>query len=96
MLIRGDKLTTEQRRQVLAAFVHRHTIENARTRGVKCVMCADSVPPPHDGSWHARHVAVQTDDQWLADHAFHFVKDGSRLHDRRHFAEPAYLAAEVS
>jgi len=29
-LVRGDRLTTAQRRQVLSAFVHRWTHENAR------------------------------------------------------------------
>ena len=29
---------------------------------------------------------------WLVDHAFHFVKDGSRLAANRRFAEPHYMA----
>ena len=29
---------------------------------------------------------------WLRSHAFHFVKDGSRLMASRRFAEPAFLA----
>jgi len=32
MLIKGKDLTPEQRKLVLAAFVHRHTIENAKAR----------------------------------------------------------------
>jgi len=41
MLIKGSDLTAAQRQLVLAAFVHRHTIENAKARGVDCVNCAD-------------------------------------------------------
>lgn len=41
--------------------------------------------------WHAYHTALITDDQWLLEHAFHFVKDGSRLMANNH-AEPAYMA----
>lgn len=113
MIIRGDRLNDRQRAQVLAAYVYRHTIENARARGVDCVNCANIPHWPYvtgqalaDGphvwtraQWHKYHtthgaVAI-TDAQWLADHAFHFVKDGSRLHGRRHHAEPAFMA-EVS
>lgn len=33
-----------------------------------------------------------TTEQWLADHAFHFVKDGSRLSKQHKFCEPFYFA----
>jgi hypothetical protein len=105
MLIKGSQLTDAQRRIVLAAFVHRHTIENAKRRGVDCVLCADSggnyevtIPAGQHSAttirkaWHEHHVKVQTDDQWLADHAFAFVKDGSRLSTRNTHAEPAFMA----
>jgi hypothetical protein len=40
MLVKGSELTPEQRSQVLAAFVHRHTHENARqTYGGRCPAC---------------------------------------------------------
>jgi len=90
MLIKGSQLTDAQRRIVLAAFVHRHTIENATRRGVACVMCADSGGNYHMP--HNDHVKVQTDDQWLADHSFAFTKDGSRLSENYNHAEPAWLA----
>lgn len=32
------------------------------------------------------------DEAWLRDHAFHFVKDGSRLARNRHHCEPSFLA----
>jgi len=102
-LIKGSALTDYQRGLVLAAFVHRHTVENAQRRGVDCVLCAISggdheitIPAGQQGPteirkrWHDHHVKAQTDDQWLADHAFDFVANGSRLHARRQ-AEPAYL-----
>jgi hypothetical protein len=106
-LIKGSNLTADQRRLVLATFGHRHTHENARARGVACVLCADSgggadreivIPAGEQAAtevrkrWHDHHVAVQTDDQWLAEHAFHFTKDGRRLKTRPGYAEPAYLA----
>lgn len=106
MLIKGSDLTAFQRDQVLAAYVHRHTVENAQRRKVACVLCADSpggadrivvIPAGQHAAgevrtrWHDHHVRVQTDQQWITDHAFHFVANGSRL--KLHAAaEPAYLA----
>lgn len=40
--------------------------------------------------WHAYHMPLTTDDAWLAAHAFHFVKDGSRLSARHRHAEPIF------
>lgn len=34
----------------------------------------------------------QTDAEYLSEHAFYFVKDGSRLSVRHQHCEPAYLA----
>jgi hypothetical protein len=108
MLIKGSDLTSGQRQLVLGAYVHRHTVENARARGVPCVMCATSSGPADRiivipagqraagevrTTWHEHHVRVQTDEAWLADHAFHFTKDGRRLMIRRH-AEPVWKANE--
>lgn len=49
--------------------------------------------------WHAYHTshgAVDVPDaEWLASHAFHFVKDGSRLMLNRMFAEPVFMAEVV-
>jgi hypothetical protein len=105
MLIKGSDLTSRQREQVLAAFVHRDTIENARRHGVACMNCANIRSWPYvtgqalpDGphvwtraQWHKYHISkgaiATTDQEWLRKHAFHFVKDGSRLHARRHAAE---------
>jgi len=43
-----------------------------------------------------RHLdtTCRTDDEWVNAHAFHFVKDGSRLALNRRWAEPEYLAEE--
>lgn len=37
----------------------------------------------------------QTDKQWLDEHAFYFIKDGSRLNSRIKHCEPHYLADET-
>lgn len=103
MLIRGDKLNGNQRRLVLARFVHRHTHENARqTYGGRCPACVQQrqcggamMLATADGRvipWHEYHAPLQTDDEWLAGHAFHFVKDGTRPSEQHRCAEPAYVA----
>jgi hypothetical protein len=80
MLIRGDRLNDRQRALVLSAFVHRWTIENRR------------------GDFYRRFPKLKptcapvSDRDWIDSHAFHFVKDGSRLMFNRHHAEPHYLA----
>jgi hypothetical protein len=48
-----------------------------------------------------RHTAIgdgrhyPTEQAWLADHAFYFVKDGSRLAHNRRYAEPHYVADRI-
>lgn len=106
-LIRGDQLNGDQRRQVLAAYVHRWTHENARQtyrglcpaceqafRGGALYTCGEAL---RDGpvtytseQWHAYHKPLQTDEQFLAEHAFKFTNDGVRLTGR--YAEPSFLA----
>lgn len=80
MLIKGLNLNSEQRRQVLSAFIYRWTTDN----------------PHRDFAWQNVQGQPQidpiSDEQWLADHAFHFVKDGSRLMVNRHYVEPAFMA----
>lgn len=107
MLIIGSDLNSRQRAQVLSAFVHRHTAENAQRHGVSCMLCKISGPFPmvtgqrgarrvwERSEWHAYHVPAVSDQRWLADHAFHFIADGSRLMIR-HAAEPAYLAKRAT
>lgn len=86
MLVRGDRLSESARREVLAAYGYRWTVENeARAR-----------------HWYGNkgmpRVALITDVEWLAAHAFDVVKDGSRLSRRSRGCWPASLAntGEVS
>jgi hypothetical protein len=81
MLVRGDKLGQNVRREVLSAFVRRWTFENAGAENVirNRATCTDPIP-------------LVSDADWLADHAFHVTQDGSRLMRNRRYAEPALLA----
>jgi hypothetical protein len=83
MLVRGDQLSESARRQVLAAFGYRWTIEN-ESRARQWSRQSRLICP----SGFARI----TDQQWLRQHAFHVVQDGSRLMKNRSHAEPACLA----
>jgi hypothetical protein len=97
MLIRGIDLTPRQRQLVLNAFVHRWTDENARqTFGGHCPACVQQRQTKgamaiNGVPWHDYHRPLMTDAKWLKEHAFHFIKNGHRLAQRRQ-AEPAYLA----
>jgi hypothetical protein len=48
-----------------------------------------------------RHLAIgegkhyPTEDAWVVDHSFHFVKNGSRLAANRTHAEPHWMADHV-
>ena len=80
MLIKGENLNREQRKAVFNAFIYRWTVE--------------MIPRDKEiyGSTSRPTLPRQTDNEWLQEHAFHFVKDGSRLMANRHHAEPAFLA----
>lgn len=97
MLIRGDQLTDRQREEVLRVFVLRWTHENAKqTYHGRCPACEQAracrvFPLPYSG-WHARHAPLVSDVEWLQVHAFHFLKDGSRLMANKRYTEPACLA----
>jgi hypothetical protein len=83
MLVRGDQLGESARRQVLAVFGYRWTVENeARAREWS----------KRSGAIIPSRFARITDQEWLREHAFHVVKDGSRLMRNRSHAEPACLA----
>ena len=95
-LVRGDQLTPEMRRQVEDAFMYRWTKENKRRGSVyHCDKC-DVVNNPFQGSNAEGHqhptIPLQTDAEWLHEHAFYFTNAG-KLQPRRH-AVPAYLAPE--
>lgn len=100
MLIRGDRLTPRQRELVLAAFIYRWTKDNPH-RGTAygvCPVCnvKGGLPESTRVGCRQHHpvVALQTDEEWLRGHAFHFVKDGKRLMENHKFAEPAFMAEE--
>lgn len=82
MLIKGANLDNRQIQQVKSAFINRWTVENQRN--------AESILRRY--GFDAPTIAPIPDAQWIADHAFHFVKDGSRLMSNRHHAEPSYIA----
>jgi hypothetical protein len=99
-LIQGSALNGEQRAEVLARFVHRWTHENARqTYNGCCPGCEQSkrsngmyaAGTMTREQWHAYHVSLVSDAQWLADHAFYVNKDGT-LSERYNHCEPAYMA----
>lgn len=88
-LIRGDRLNADQRAQVLRAFVHRHTTENARqTYGGRCPNCAQSVRNGVVVTGSKRGpvpLQVRTEAEW---HAYHTSKGADLISDeewlRRH------------
>ena len=77
-LIKGEKLTPAQIREVKAAFGYRWTFEN---EGRALAFMKD----------HAPTVALVTDEQWINEHAFYFTKAG-RLALRPNHCEPVYMA----
>jgi len=79
MLIRGDRLNERQKRMVLSAFIYRWTKDNHRREEV------------YRGIFGKPTIPLVSDAQWLKEHAFHFVRDGSRLMANRHYAEPAFM-----
>ena len=79
MLIKGNQLNERQRAMVLAAFPYRWTNDNPRRE--EFWRAANSRPT----------LPLVSDDQWLAEHAFHFTVSGEKLL-RRKYCEPAYMA----
>lgn len=79
MLVKGATLNHRQREQIKAAFVYRWTIENTQREAAYRGIGAPTIP-------------LQSDSDWIAERAFYFVKDGSRLSLNRKYAEPAFLA----
>jgi hypothetical protein len=80
MLIKGENLNYQQRQQVLNAFGYRWTKDNQqRSHFWRNIQGAPTIP-------------LISDAQWLKEHAFHFLKDGSRLSITHRHAEPVYMA----
>ncbi len=78
-LVLGTKLPARVREHVLRAYIYRWTVDNGHR------LCAwskmDSMPT----------MPLQTDDEWLADHAFYVTARGE-LSARHAHCEPHYLA----
>lgn len=95
-LLPGDELTPEQIKQVKDAFIYRWTRENEnRGRVYNCAKC-DVANQPYENSTSAEGhshptIPLQSDEQWINEHAFYFLNDG-RLDHRHRNAEPVYLA----
>ena len=81
VLIPGERLTPEQHKHVLSAFVHRHTGEHT----------PDWVR--HSDDHHTP--THKTDKDWVHDHAFHFNKKTGKLSGKHKYAEPHYKADNV-
>jgi hypothetical protein len=82
MLIKGTNLTEKQIKLITSGFIYRWTIENTQRESAwKTVECQPTIP-------------LQTDREWLNDHAFYFVKDWSRLSKKlgETHCEPHYMA----
>lgn len=79
--INGSKLSPATRQEVLSAYGYRWTVENER-RAREWFRAGKAEPPT---------APLVTDEEWLADHAFHVTRDG-RLDARHRHAEPACLA----
>jgi hypothetical protein len=78
-LIKGDDLNQEQTKQVLSAFIYRWTTENKQRQYVWSNISGQPTIP------------LISDEQWLKDHAFWFLDDGSRLSANHKHAELVYL-----
>lgn len=79
MLIKGCELSEYTKRQVLNAYGYRWTNENYQ----RAVKWYDNLGMPR--------IELQTDEQWLNDHAFYVTKRGD-LDRRYRYCEPAYIA----
>jgi hypothetical protein len=96
-LVRGDQLAPDEIKQVKDAFIYRWTSDNERRGDVyhcdKCDVQKDPYVNTTSAEGHQHPtIPLQTDEQWLREHAFYFTNAGKLL-PRRH-AVPAYLAPE--
>ena len=78
MLINGKKLDSWQKQIVLSQYGYRWTSGNInRARFWAGISGAPTIP-------------LISDQEWINRHAFHFIKDGSRLARNRHHAEVSF------
>ena len=82
-LVRGDRLPSNLRREVLASYIYRWTSDNtSRDRAWRGIKGAPTIP-------------LVSDDQWLREHAF-YVTDRGTLDKRKKHAEPVYMVDDKS
>lgn len=79
-LIKGKDLNSSQRGQVLNTYVYRWTSDNKRRESIYANIAGKPTTP------------LITDNQWLREHAFWFLNDGSRLDYTHKHCEPAFMA----
>lgn len=80
-LVKGKDLTPAQHKEVLSAFVHRHTGEHKPSWANK--------PMPNGNKYEPTH---KTDKEWVHDHAFHVTKKTGKLSRKHQSAVPHYMA----
>lgn len=80
--VNGSKLSESAREEVLSKFTYRWTVENERR--ARSWYSDGNVQPPR--------ISLISDAEWLAQHAFRVIKDGTRLDARQQFAKPACMA----
>jgi hypothetical protein len=99
ILMRGDLLPANLKKEVLEKYVYRWTDENARRRyGGKCPACIQQEKYGGKGAmkgeaWHKHHLPMVSDEKWLREHAF-YVTDDMELAEKKRYAEPAFMAGK--
>lgn len=95
MWVKGKDLTPTQCKQVLASYVHRQTKKTIRavSANAGCLACRG-----YDCGGKSTHTLVYsmwdklpTDNEWIIEHAFNFIKDGSRLNGNYNHCVPVYM-----
>jgi hypothetical protein len=81
VLVHGKKLTPAQHKEVLNAFVHRHTGEHKPAWAKEKMPNGNTYKPTHP-----------TDKEWVHDHAFHVNKKTGHLSAKHQHAEPGFMA----
>lgn len=79
-LVKGNELPREIQEQVKRAYIYRWTIDNKRRKDAWAGIQGQPTIP------------LQTDAEWLAEHAFYVTDSGQRLSKRHTHCEPHYVA----
>lgn len=81
MLIKGTDLNHQQKSLVLASFGYRWTTENEHR--ARLWYRGDEPTAP-----------LMSDADWLDQYAFHFIKSGERMDQRKRFCVPSFMVNE--